>query len=223
MDVLPRLRPVGVGVVAHALGGPLGELVIGRAEVVPLARARQARVANRQGGAAAGDADGASLVEHVHVVEWSEAHAKALEGHARLGRDFLLELVLGVRGAEVDLAREEGRGQDGVGDGDRQEAGGATGCANRARRDGRKRARETHVHVVGVVALVIRAGHVEVARDASLHGPRRREARRGSERRVGRRAETHEREKRSRPRFSTRRRSVHASRTLRWLAARRSV
>ena len=197
-------------------------MVIGRAEVVPLARARQARVANRQGGAAAGDADGASLVEHVHVVEWSEAHAKALEGHARLGRDFLLELVLGVRGAEVDLAREEGRGQTGSGMGIARRRG-CDRMANRARRDGRKRARETHVHVVGVVALVIRAGHVEVARDASLHGPRRREARRGSERRVGRRAETHEREKRSRPRFSTRRRSVHASRTLRWLAARRSV
>jgi hypothetical protein len=53
------------------------------------------------------------------------------------------------------------------------------GCANRAHRDGGKRARETHVHVVCVVALVIRAGHVEVARDASLHGPRRREARAG--------------------------------------------
>lgn len=53
------------------------------------------------------------------------------------------------------------------------------GCVNRAHRDGGKRARETHVHVVCVVALVIRAGHVEVARDASLHGPRRREARAG--------------------------------------------
>lgn len=66
----------------------------------------------------AADLDATLLVEHVHLVEGSQAHLETLEGDAHFFGHLLLEFVLAVRGLEVDLFRNgmgaRGRREGGV-------------------------------------------------------------------------------------------------------------
>ena len=109
-------------------------------------------------------------VEHVHLLEGSESHGEAPARDARLGGHLALEVILHVGVLQVDL----GLSLDG--DGARWMF-----RVSRIERDGReaKRSKDleadaglagAHVDPVDVVRLVIGAGHIEVARDAGLHG-----------------------------------------------------